>query len=125
MCLFCKIVKNEIPSYKVFESKDNFAFLDINPKTYGHTLIIPKKHSDNFLLMETNELASFISDTHLLANKVKDALQADGINIISNIGECAGQQVMHTHYHIVPKYNSEHALANIEIDFNEILKKLG
>jgi len=106
-CIFCKIIKGEIPSYAVFENDDVYAFLDIKPVHHGHTLVIPKAHSDN--ATEMNEGAFTKLSAHLprIARAVQEATGADGINITFNCGSAAGQEIFHTHAHIIPCYKND------------------
>ncbi len=110
MCIFCKIINNEIPSYKVYEDEDVLAILDIAQVTKGHTLVMPKKHYDNILDCDPEVLKKVISVTQKLANELKGKLDAPGLNILSNCGEVAGQSVDHLHFHIIPRYSDKDAM---------------
>ena len=105
--IFSKIVKGEIPSYKVAEDEYYYAFLDINPLQKGHTLVIPKSHSDNLLSVEPDTAAKALKVISKTANAIKEALGCDGINVVQNNGEAAGQTVMHLHFHIIPRYKND------------------
>lgn len=103
-CLFCRIIAGEIPSFKVFENDHVFAFLDIGPVSKGHTLVIPKEHAEN-LSAGSAEAARHLGEAvHFLGAKIMQALGADGYNLGMNHGEVAGQEVLHTHLHIMPRY---------------------
>ena len=104
-CIFCKIIQGEIPSAKVYEDEEVFAFLDISQVTKGHTLIIPKKHVEN--IYETNEeiASSLFARVPKIANALKKAYQPAGINILNNNGKAAGQTVFHIHIHLIPRYD--------------------
>ncbi len=102
-CIFCAIAKGEIPSFKIYEDDLVLAYLDINPFTKGHTLVIPKVHSSGLLDTSDETLASIISRVKKVAAHLKDALPCDGFNILQNNGQCAGQTVPHVHFHIVPR----------------------
>ena len=106
-CVFCAICAGEIPSFKVYEDDLVLAYLDINPFTKGHTLVIPKTHSANLLETSDETLAAVIARVKKVAAHVKAALPCDGFNILQNNGEAAGQTVRHLHFHIVPRYGSE------------------
>ncbi len=106
-CLFCKIVAGEIPSYKIYEDKNYLAFLDINPVNKGHILVIPKEHSRNILEMENNLSGEMMILIKKLGKQLKEKLNADGINIISNIDAPAGQIIFHTHIHIIPRFKGD------------------
>ena len=106
-CVFCAIAANEIPSFKVYEDEFVLAYLDINPFTKGHTLVIPKEHSCGILDASDETLATLVSHVKKVAGHLKNALPCDGFNILQNNGEAAGQTVMHIHFHIVPRYGKE------------------
>ena len=107
MCIFCSIVKGDIPSYKVYEDDKFLAFLDISQAEIGHTLVVPKKHFDNFLEMDDESAKELIVIVKDLANKIKKATGASGINILNNNGATAGQSVNHVHFHIIPRYEND------------------
>lgn len=106
-CLFCKIIAGEIPSQKVYEDEKTFAFLDINPVNHGHTLVVPKKHSENIYDIDESDWIAVMKTTKMLASKIKEAVEADGINIEMNNDTAAGQIVFHTHVHIVPRIDDD------------------
>ena len=106
-CVFCAIAAGEIPSFKVYEDDLVLAYLDINPFTKGHTLVIPKAHSANLLETDEATLAAVIARVKKVAAHLKAALPCDGFNILQNNGAAAGQTVMHLHFHIVPRYGTE------------------
>ena len=107
MCIFCSIINGDIPSYKVYEDDSFLAFLDISQAEVGHTLVVPKKHFDNFLEMDDETAQKMIVLVKKLANKVKQATNASGINILNNNGASAGQSVNHIHFHIIPRYDND------------------
>ena len=113
-CIFCKIVAGEIPASKVYEDDHFLAFLDISQVTPGHTLVIPKKHARNLLEMTPDETADLFNVVSRVTKKVESATQPQGMNIISNMEEIAGQSVFHTHVHILPRYSQED---DLKIDF--------
>ena len=113
-CIFCKIVAGEIPASKVYEDDHFLAFLDISQVTPGHTLVIPKKHTRNLLEMTPDETADLFNIVSRVTKKVESATQPQGMNIISNMEEIAGQSVFHTHVHILPRYSQED---DLKIDF--------
>ena len=106
-CIFCKIAAGEIPSFKVYEDDFVLAYLDINPFTKGHTLVIPKAHSEGLVDTSDETLAAVIARVKKVAAHLKAALPCDGFNILQNNGEAAGQTVKHLHFHIVPRYGNE------------------
>lgn len=106
-CIFCKIAAGEIPSATVYEDDDFRAILDLGPAAKGHTLVIPKSHSDNLLSVEPGTAAKALKVISKTANAIKEALGCDGINVVQNNGEAAGQTVMHLHFHIIPRYKND------------------
>ena len=106
-CVFCAIAANEIPSFKVYEDDLVLAYLDINPFSKGHTLVIPKEHSSGLLDTADETLAALVARVKKVASHLKATLPCDGFNILQNNGEAAGQTVMHIHFHIVPRYGKE------------------
>jgi histidine triad (HIT) family protein len=106
-CIFCKIIKGQIPCEKVYEDKHCFAFLDIKPINQGHILLVPKEHSKNIFEISESTLKNIIPALKNLASAAKTAMNADGINIGMNNEPAAGQAVMHTHFHIIPRFNND------------------
>ena len=106
-CVFCAIAANEIPSFKVYEDDLVLAYLDINPFSKGHTLVIPKEHSSGLLDTSDETLAALVARVKKVASHLKATLPCDGFNILQNNGEAAGQTVMHIHFPIVPRYGKE------------------
>ena len=107
MCIFCNIISGEIPSYKVYEDDNFYAFLDISQATYGHTLVVPKQHFENLFAMPDFLLEKMLILVRDLASKIKTATNCKGINILNNNGEAAGQYVHHFHIHIIPRYDND------------------
>lgn len=103
-CIFCKIGSGDIPSFTVYEDDQIRAFLDIAPSSKGHTLLIPKQHADDLLSIDGDVLAKLNLQAQKLASMYKDVLHADGFNLHNNSGEAAGQEVMHFHLHLIPRY---------------------
>ena len=106
-CIFCKIVAGEIPSEKVYEDEWSLAFLDINPVHPGHTLVIPKDHFENIYTTPDETLCRLIITVKKVALAIKDAVDADGINIIMNNEPSAGQLVSHIHIHVIPRFETD------------------
>ena len=106
MCIFCEIIKGNIPSKKVYEDSNVVAILDISQATKGHTLIIPKKHYDNLLNIEEDDLLNASKVIKIVTNKINKAYSPKGFNILNNCNEIAGQSVMHFHIHVIPRYES-------------------
>ena len=109
-CIFCAIAAGEIPSFKVYEDDLVLAYLDINPCSKGHTLVIPKAHTTGLLDTPAESLKEIIVRVQKVAEHIKTALPCDGFNILQNNGTAAGQSVFHLHFHIVPRYEGGSAL---------------
>ncbi|GAB7331638.1 hypothetical protein MBLNU13_g03635t1 [Cladosporium sp. NU13] len=105
-CIFCKIIKGEIPSMKLFESEKTFAFLDINPLSKGHALVIPKFHGEKLTDIPDDHLSELLP----VAKKIAAAVGAKDFNILQNNGRIAHQQVDHVHFHMIPKPNEKEGL---------------
>lgn len=103
-CVFCKIVKSEIPCHKIYENTDVLAFLDINPLTKGHCMVIPKKHCQDIFDISESDLQKVIVAAKRVSEKIKNTLKADGIRLSQSNGKAAGQEVMHFHLHVIPRY---------------------
>ena len=129
-CIFCKIVNGEIPSYKVYEDQDILAFLDIQPLTKGHCLVVPKKHYQDIFDIDEGDLKKVIVGAKHISEKIKNTLKTDGIRISQSNGKAAGQDIMHFHLHVIPRYandgfsnNPTLTIHSPKADFEE-LKKL-
>jgi histidine triad (HIT) family protein len=103
-CLFCKIVAGEIPATLVREDERTVAFMDINPATRGHLLVIPREHSANLLEIGAEDLCACAAAGKELAALVTERLGADGVNLINSCGRDAWQTVFHFHLHVIPRY---------------------
>lgn len=106
-CLFCKILKKEIPNYTVFEDDHTLAFLDIFPCAKGHTVVIPKIHAETLLDLNGEVAIEFFSGVKKTLEKVEKVLSADGFSVGWNHGEAGGQTVPHLHVHIIPRWNGD------------------
>ncbi len=106
-CIFCKIVKGEIPCEKIYENEENLAFLDISPLNPGHTLVVPKEHSRNVLEISENSYKAVAKTAQKVAKAIIEGLKADGVNVHMNNESAAGQVVFHTHIHVIPRYNND------------------
>jgi histidine triad (HIT) family protein len=103
-CLFCKIVAGELPATKIAEDDRTIAFMDINPGTRGHALVIPKEHVRDLTEIDREELAAVAHAAQRLAKRMPQALGADGVNLINSCGSAAWQTVFHFHLHVIPRY---------------------
>ncbi len=106
-CIFCKIVRGEVPSNKVYENGHVLAFLDINPVSRGHTLVIPKKHCGDIFDIGEEDAKSAIAAAKKVASAAMKGLGAQGINLLNSNGKAAGQEVFHFHMHVIPRYQDD------------------
>ena len=104
-CLFCKIIAGEIPSAKVYEDEDVYAFLDISQVTKGHTLVIPKAHAKDIYQTSEEVASQLFARVPKISQAIEKSFKPKGINILSNTGEAAGQSVFHLHLHLIPRYD--------------------
>lgn len=103
-CIFCKIANGEIPSRTVYEDADFRAILDLGPATKGHTLILPKEHAEDLYELPEEVAARVLPVAKMVAGLLKERLGCDGMNLVQNNGETAGQTVKHFHLHLIPRY---------------------
>ncbi len=103
-CIFCSIVKGDIPCAKVYEDEHVLAFLDLSQVTKGHTLVIPKVHKENVFELTPDIAKNIFAVVPKIANAIKEEYQPIGLNILNNNGEHAGQSVFHYHMHLLPRY---------------------
>lgn len=106
-CVFCKIIKGEIPCTKIYENDYTIAFLDINPVVKGHTLVIPKKHFVNVLDIDDFYLSEALKTVKIIANHYVNRGLASGVNILNATGKSAEQSVFHLHFHILPRKDDD------------------
>lgn len=102
-CIFCKIVKGEIPCFKVYEDEKVLAFEDINPISEGHTLIVPKSHAENLWEISEESLTAIHLASKKVARAIKEALRPTGVAVLQLNGKGANQVVMHYHLHLIPR----------------------
>jgi len=110
-CIFCKIVKGEIPSFKVYEDDRVYAFADINPTSAGHTLIIPKAHAESLGEIAEEDLMAIHRVSQKMYHAMRTALGADGVALVQANGKSVNQVVMHYHLHLIPRKDSESRLS--------------
>lgn len=108
-CIFCKIANGEIPSTTLYEDENFRVILDLGPATRGHALLLPKNHFANLFELDDETAQKAILVAKKMAGKMKDALGADGFNLVQNNGEAAGQTVFHFHMHLIPRYENDNA----------------
>ncbi|MFA4927370.1 MAG: HIT family protein [Patulibacter sp.] len=103
-CIFCKIVAGELPSLRVDEDERTVSFLDVNPATPGHTVIVPRRHTADLLSISADDLAACNVAAQRVAQQAIDRLGAVGVNLLNNCGSGAWQTVFHFHLHVIPRY---------------------
>ena len=106
-CIFCDIINRKSEAEIIYEDENIISFLDIRPVNYGHTLVVPKKHFDNFLSITSAELNYLIDGLQIISRAVERSVEADGFNIVVNNGKAAGQTVFHFHFHIIPRFTND------------------
>lgn len=111
-CIFCKIANGEIPSSTIYEDDMFRVILDLSPATKGHALIIPKNHMADIFEMDESTAGKVFVLASRIAKAMKEALHCDGLNIVQNNGEIAGQTVFHFHMHIIPRYEGDNQNIN-------------
>ena len=106
-CIFCKIIDGEIPAVKVLDEESVLAFMDINPSSKGHMLVVPKRHAENIFQISEGDLEAVTHAVKRCANAVKEALNAEGITILQLNGKASDQIVPHFHIHIIPRWEND------------------
>jgi len=106
-CLFCKIAAGEIPATRVAEDDRTITFMDINPATRGHVLVIPRAHAKDLLEIQAEDLAAVASAAQRVAATMPERLGADGVNLLNSCGRVAWQTVFHFHLHVIPRYAAD------------------
>jgi histidine triad (HIT) family protein len=106
-CIFCKIVAGELPAEVIDSDEQTVAFMDINPATPGHALVVPRTHSENLFEVSENDLHATITATRRLAERMRETIKPDGINVLNSCGRAAWQSVFHFHLHVIPRYKGD------------------
>lgn len=128
-CIFCKIIKGDIPSYRIYEDEMTYAFLDIASDCEGHTLVIPKKHCTNVLDCDKEYLEATACAVQKIAKHYVEDCGYDGVNIVNASGEAAQQSVFHLHFHIYPRKKNDGVdlfplKTKLDIDMKEVADRL-
>jgi len=129
-CIYCKIIAGEVPSYCIYEDDLFKVLLDIYPSTVGHTLIIPKEHAANIFELGERQAAALMPLAKKIAIALKNLLNCDGMNILQNNGETAGQTINHYHMHLIPRYKDDGVIMEWAVqnptpeDFKKILDNI-
>lgn len=119
-CIFCAIAAGDAPATIVDEDADTIAFMDINPWRRGHALVVPRRHSENLLAIEPNDLAKTVAAAQRLAARMTQRLGADGVVLWNSCGEAAGQVVMHFHIHVIPTEGEAPPMPRLSADQADI-----
>ena len=106
-CIFCKIANGQIPSKTLYEDVDFRVILDLGPATEGHALILPKEHAANLFELSEEQASKALLVAQKIAVRMKNTLGCDGLNLVQNNGEAAGQTVSHFHIHVIPRYEND------------------
>jgi histidine triad (HIT) family protein len=106
-CLFCKIVAGEVPATVIASDDRTVSFMDINPATRGHALVVPREHSADLHEIGDADLEAVVAAGRRLAGRARDALGADGVNLLNSCGRAAWQTVFHFHLHVIPRYDDD------------------
>jgi histidine triad (HIT) family protein len=106
-CIFCKIVAGELPATIVEEDELTVSFMDINPATRGHALVIPRRHTRDLLSVEAEDLRATTAAAQRLAGRMRGRLGAEGVNLLNSCGAAAWQTVFHFHLHVIPRYTED------------------
>jgi histidine triad (HIT) family protein len=106
-CLFCSILAGDVPAQMVDEDEHTVAFMDINPWTRGHALVIPRNHSRNLYEVPEDDMAQTLSAAKRLAIRMRDRLGCDGVNLLNSCEPAAWQTIFHFHVHVIPRYDDD------------------
>ncbi|WP_020573672.1 HIT family protein [Actinopolymorpha alba] len=106
-CVFCRILAGELPSTTVAEEDRAVAFMDVNPATPGHLLVVPRTHAPDLFTVDPADLAACATLAQKMARRVRERLGADGVNLIQSSGAAAWQTVFHLHVHVIPRYDGD------------------
>ncbi|MDQ3647057.1 MAG: HIT family protein [Actinomycetota bacterium] len=106
-CIFCKIAAGELPAEKIAEDEHTIAFMDLNPWTRGHALVIPRNHSRNLYDVDHEDLRHAVVAAKCLAERMRDRLGCDGVNLLNSCEPAAWQTVFHLHLHVIPRYEGD------------------
>jgi histidine triad (HIT) family protein len=106
-CIFCKIASGELPATRIAEDERTITFMDINPATRGHVLVIPREHAKDLLEIDAQDLAAVAAAARKVAATMPERLGADGVNLLNSCGRAAWQTVFHFHLHVIPRYDAD------------------
>ena len=106
-CIFCKIIAGDIPSFKLYEDDDTIAFMDINPASEGHALVIPREHADNVHSVSAAAITATVLTAKKIAGAIERTLHPGGLNLLQCNGPAAAQSVLHFHMHVLPRSDGD------------------
>ncbi|MFB6265713.1 MAG: HIT family protein [Candidatus Nanohaloarchaea archaeon] len=106
-CPFCRIIDGKLESYTVYEDENALAFLDLNPVSRGHTLVVPKVGVARLDGLDTEETAGLFNAVREVEEKIVEGLKPEGVNLLQSNGEAAGQEIFHLHVHVIPRYRED------------------
>jgi len=106
-CIFCKIIAGELGSERIDEDERTVSFMDINPATRGHALVVPRQHTTDLLSIDAADLAACAAAAQRLAKRMSQTLGVDGVNLLNSCGRAAWQTVFHFHIHVIPRYDGD------------------
>jgi histidine triad (HIT) family protein len=106
-CIFCQIVAGELPAQIIAEDERTVTFMDINPATRGHALVIPRRHATDLLEVGQEDLSATLAAAQALARRAIERLGADGVNLLNSCRQAAWQTVFHFHVHVIPRYSDD------------------
>jgi histidine triad (HIT) family protein len=106
-CIFCKVLRGDIPSERIYEDDHVISVMDINPWTRGHAVVFPRKHATNLFEIEDDELEHVAVAAKRVATKMRETLDCDGINLLQSNGRAAWQTIFHLHVHVIPRYEGD------------------
>lgn len=111
-CIFCKIIAGEIPSATIYEDGEFKVIMDISPAAKGHAILLSKKHYANLFALEDETASKALIVARKVAKAIMEEFHCDGLNVLQNNGEAAGQTVFHFHIHLIPRYNNDKVNVN-------------
>jgi|SRR5215212_6531754 histidine triad (HIT) family protein len=106
-CIFCGIVAGDVPAHRIDEDEHTIAFLDLNPWTRGHALVVPRRHTPNLYEIDDDDLGHTAVATRRIARRMRDRLRCDGVNVLNAAEPAAWQTVFHFHLHVIPRYEDD------------------
>ena len=128
MCIFCDIANGKIGSHSLYEDESVLVFFDVNPTSYGHCLVVPKEHCQSFLDCPEDIRNHVFEVAQKTARQLEEKLHCDGINLLSNMHEAAGQSVEHFHVHLIPRYKNDQEIIRFHpidtVDFEKLKETL-